>query len=344
MTVGSDYRYALRLFRQDGTVAGEGPIEVDWAPAWEWVRWEALRRGRSVGTALVADATTEPVWHPQLGAPWIGSVRVATSEPDRVEAEIPVGYFTAAADRLTKALVEQGSIAEGEVARYLPLGFARTEGDPPAAERRSRVVAPRIAVASRSLSDARASETWEGAERHSDDVPVLIPDRVLEEASAIAIEQSGSETGGVLIGHLRRDSVGGDLFLEVTAQVPARHTEATSAKLTFTAETWSDAKTAIELRGRDEIQLGWWHVHPVKTWCRCPPEKRPNGCPLGRGFLSADDRALHRTVFARAFNVALVVSEVHEPQPTLALFGWRRGTIERRGFQRVGARDYATAR
>ena len=53
------------------------------------------------------------------------------------------------------------------------------------------------------------------------------------------------------------------------------------------------------------------------------------------GFLSADDRALHRAVFPRAYSLALVVTDAGRGDPTFALFGWREGVLERRGFGAV---------
>jgi len=49
-------------------------------------------------------------------------------------------------------------------------------------------------------------------------------------------------------------------------------------------------------------------------------------------FFSSQDEALHRTVFPKAFSLALVVSEIAEDDRRIALFGWRRGRVEQRGF------------
>ena len=77
--------------------------------------------------------------------------------------------------------------------------------------------------------------------------------------------------------------------------------------------------------------VGWWHSHPVLEWCKdCAPEKRAQ-CALAQGFLSEDDRLLHRTVFPRAYSVALVVNDL-ESGPTFSLFGWSRGLIAAREF------------
>ena len=121
------------------------------------------------------------------------------------------------------------------------------------------------------------------------------------------------------------------MFVEVTAQIAAKHTVADESKVTFTSETWTDVRQAIALRRSNEIALGSWHSHPARFWCSKCPEERQRACALGAGFMSADDRALHRTIFPRAFSVALVVTNALAGLHTTA-FGWRLGAIEPRGF------------
>ena len=53
-------------------------------------------------------------------------------------------------------------------------------------------------------------------------------------------------------------------------------------------------------------------------------------------FLSEDDRLLHRAVFPGAWNLALVVNDVAYDDPTLSLFGWRRGLLALRGHHVLG--------
>jgi hypothetical protein len=66
----------------------------------------------------------------------------------------------------------------------------------------------------------------------------------------------------------------------------------------------------------------------------CAPEQRKQ-CPLMRNFFSAEDREFHRTVFAKAYGVALVVT-VTDDGLQYALFGWRAGSIQQRGFHIFG--------
>jgi hypothetical protein len=170
---------------------------------------------------------------------------------------------------------------------------------------------------------------------------VFVSPAVVEEATALTLDEGASETGGILIGHLHRDPVSGQVFVEITAQIPARHTVGSSVKLTFTADTWTDVRATIALRSHDEMMLGWWHSHPAREWCKeCPPE-RQRACPLGAGFLSSDDRALHRAMFPRAFCVALVMTNTTDGARA-RLFGWRSGVLQPRGFRLLGG-DSITA-
>jgi hypothetical protein len=164
------------------------------------------------------------------------------------------------------------------------------------------------------------------------DIEVVLPDYVLDEMIVLTQAAGECEVGGVLIGHLCADTEPRAIGVEVTAQIPARHTVGDASKLTFTSDTWTDVRAAVRLRRRDELLLGSWHSHPAHAWCRaCPPE-RQRECQLATGFMSADDRVLHRAMFPAAFSQAVVVTQsvlgTHA-----SWFGWRRGTIQPRGFR-----------
>ncbi len=119
---------------------------------------------------------------------------------------------------------------------------------------------------------------------------VFIHARVVEEAENQAVSGGGMETGGMLIGRLCRDADAGDLFLEVTAQVPARHTVATGTSIRFPPESWAEADTAIALRNKGERLAGWHHCHPAELWaCRNCPAARRAECPASRPFFSMAD-------------------------------------------------------
>jgi hypothetical protein len=170
-------------------------------------------------------------------------------------------------------------------------------------------------------------------------MPLFIPQRVLAEAKALSKEAGAKETGGILIGHLGRDSQLPEIFAQVTAQIPARHTEASLTSLTFTSETWTAVRNALDLRRKGELMLGWWHSHPVREWCKDCSAESQKACAMAVDFFSAHDHALHRTVFPRAYSVALVVNDLSENDATFSMFGWRRGLLESRGFHLTGATE-----
>jgi hypothetical protein len=327
------HAYALHVVLEDGTSVAQVPVEVDWEPAGECARFDTVRRGHPPEEAFRLECSVEPVWHPSRGEPYLGGFGVrANGEADL--AQFSTRYFAELARAATTQLVRQGALEEGARVRCLPVAFPRAsqpEHDGTALRLAARATSPRVPVRERSLADYRARAA-NGDAPDSTDAPLFVPAQVLEEAADLTRASPRCETGGILVGHLHRDRDAGDVFLEVTAQIPARHTEADVAKLTFTADTWTDVRSALELRRREEIMLGWWHSHPVREWCRECPEEKQRVCPLASGFLSEHDRALHRTVFPRAYSVALVVNDVAPDAPTFSLFGWRSGLIESRGF------------
>ena len=123
----------------------------------------------------------------------------------------------------------------------------------------------------------------------------------------------------------------------MTAQVPARHTDATNASLTFTSDTWTAVQTAVALRGGQELIAGWWHKHPnfaAKSCAKCPEERRRH-CPMSKPFFSETDVHMQRTVFPRAYQTALLLSDMGEEAFDVRFYGWRHGSVVSRGFEIV---------
>ena len=54
---------------------------------------------------------------------------------------------------------------------------------------------------------------------------------------------------------------------------------------------------------------------------------------MGRPFFSNTDIHMHRTVFPRAYQVALLVSDHGREALEVNLFGWRQGGVVARGFE-----------
>jgi proteasome lid subunit RPN8/RPN11 len=267
---------------------------------------------------------------------------VARDRPPPATFDIPLTYVASLARAASSRLIEQGKLEAGDRFQYVVCAYA-CEGRHAASgnEEPSRVAVRAVGqVLNASDRDMAAllAGSWPCGPVEEDQMPVFVPQRIIEEAVELMAAAGDKETGGILIGHLRRDPVRRELFLEVTAQVQAQHAEHEPTRLTFTPETWTAADAALALRARGEIYAGWWHTHPAKHWCDdCPPEKRQrckvSGLPPG-DFFSAHDVALHRAVFPRAYSVALVISDGCEDagRPTWRLFGWRYGMLMARGF------------
>jgi len=341
--VAEAYHYTLSLYRPDGTPVGQvaldGALAVDWAPAEECARFLALRR---LGPSAAAggrggEPAIEPVWHTTLHAPYVEGFQVCIgAPPDATSVAFGSGYFKPVAALAAAHFVREGAIDKGDrvvsVAAAFPRDAARVETG--ALDLAAEDVSPPPRLCDGDLA-ARSRRGRAVGPPAGGDMPVFVPAAVLDEAAALARRAGDAEAGGVLVGRLCRDAGAREIYADVTVQIPARHTTATSSRLTFTADTWTDVRQAIALRGADEMLLGWWHSHPVRVWCReCPPEKQAV-CSLAAGFFSEHDRALHRAVFPGAQSVGLLVNDI-AAGPTFSFFGWRQGELVARGFSVLG--------
>lgn len=326
------YRWALEIHREDGTVLEPVPVSVDFEPARESALFTGLRRDLLAIDEVAGGSSVVPRWHAD-GPPFLEGFRVRFDGPEHgFHEDFDREYFRPAARSTSVTLVAEGRLREGEVFRFRPLAFpAAGEASPRPSGPVSRDVSPGPDLRDTSLAALTARAALEG-DASAADFPVLVPDRVLDEVREISRGAGDHETGGFLVGRLHRDATVPEIFLEVTAQIPARHVVSDTDRLTFTERTWTEAQAVLDLRGRGERWCGWWHRHPVRSWCRsCPPEKQ-RACRLGRGFFSEHDRQVHRAVFSRAWNVALVFNDVAFADASFSMFGWSRGDIRVRGY------------
>lgn len=355
------YHYVAEITALDGKPIDQLPVQPDWDAALQWSHFQAVRRGELPPLMRGSSATVEPLWNPQLGEPHVsafhvipagvGPTDVSTSTNSHPPREvlgftIPREYLRSEVERCATRLLDEGKLLDGQRFLYKLSAFPKQKATEPAAQpQRFRVeeVEQVLPLRTASLAGYREGASLQlptssakSAESHAElDVPVFVPERVLAEGKALARAAGGIETGGVLIGHLFRDSAGTDIFSVITAFIPAQHTIADQSRLTFTAETWSAVSAAVELRGREEILLGHLHSHPF--WCRdCPPERR-QVCPLMRPFFSRDDIALHRTVFAGAFHIAVLLSDLGGDDLCCDMFGWRYGMVMSRSYYLTGS-------
>lgn len=325
------HRFEVELYTDDWQRIGRRAVAVDLEPARECAWLHLLRKGGVGAVQEATPATVLPRWSARLGAPYIEGIRVVWDAGGAMGVDFANTYFRSAAGRAAAECVADGTLERAESCNYLVLAFPALPEEAPAARLnvRRRAVVP--AVRRSSLERLRRGALLCG-DPHADDPPVFIPEALLRDVEDRGRAAGATECGGVLIGRLRRDAAVAELFVEITAQIPARHTAATDVRLTFTPATWRDADAALGARMAGEIMLGWWHSHPVGAWCEDRAPERDAPYALGEGFLSEHDRHLHRTVFPRAYTIALVVTDSGAGHPVCALFGWRGGVLVRRGF------------
>jgi len=328
------YRFAAVLFRADGSCVGTVPANRDWEPVHEWTRFHFQRRGE---LPLDGDggASILPLWDRTLGEPYCRGYRVEISRQDQrpVTADFPKTHFGELASAAATLFVKRQQLQEGDSYSYLVVAHPAPEERPEPGGLSVTNASPRVPVRDASLGTLRARAKPAGV-NDGDDMPVFVPRQVLGEAAERTSAERGTETGGILIGMLWRDAAAGEIFAEVTAQIPAEHTSGTQVKLTFTPQTWAAADAALRLRGRGESYLGYWHSHPVREWCKareCTPEKQKS-CPLAKDFFSADDEAVMRAAFPRAYNIAIVANDTAFTELTFSMFGNREGLLQPRGF------------
>ena len=323
-----EYRFVIEMFSDAGVSLGQFPVDVDWEPARESASLLALRGGRADRGGNGAAVAIEPVWDETLAEPHASGARVVDGD---VVCPVSRAYFKSLATEISSDLVEKKILKAGELFRYKLLAFRHAPEPLPRNAFTVEDVTPPLPFIETPLAELQR-DTVPFADGNGEDVPVFIPQRVLDEVESLTLAAGALETGGILIGQLHRDAKMPEVALVVTAQIPAQHTLSKSTVLTFTAETWTAVQAALDLRKSAEIMCGWWHSHPSFAFCKpeCPPERRRE-CSLQQPFLSSDDLLLHRTVFPKAYSIALLANNA-DAGLGFALFGSRGGIVQNRGF------------
>ena len=338
------YQYTLDILGQDGRQLDRVVLAPDWRQALAWVHLEGMREGRLPPVTAAVPGVVEPVWDGRAGEPIVAAFRAVIPTPGEGEVarEIPRAYLGSLVRQASAKLIDAGVLKAGDLFRYVISAFPATNGavaeEPQAGGFSVEEVVRPLPLAEAPLAALLDRSAVAGPDEPADPVPVFLPHRVLDEAMESARQAGDVETGGVLVGKLCRDSAGRagatrEIFVEVSAQIPAPHTRSQSTKLTFTADTWAAVRAALALRRREELMLGWWHFHP--DFCRlrnCPPERRAR-CTGASPFFSAEDVHLHATCFPSAYQIALLISEsTAAGGMTWSLFGWSQGMVTARGF------------
>jgi hypothetical protein len=331
--MNTPYRFVLEVRAPSGEVVHHQTISPDWALALEAARLNGLRHGHEWLSNDQLRAELEPVWSDPEAPSSLRGFRVEAGDVGRRWSTdfTMAGFFSDAARAAVAACVAAGRLTSQdralfEVAAYptdiinVPPSLLVTSVDRP----------PHLVLHRRDFRQWRNEASTKSA-GSSTDIDVLLPADVLQEVHALTIEAGDCETGGVLLGHVCRDETSGEIGLEITAQVRARHTVGDATKLTFTSDTWTDVRSVAALRKAGELLVGYWHSHPAQAWCKACPVESQRACHLSKGFLSADDRDVQRVVFPAAYTQALVVTNSINGLDT-TLFGWRDGVLQPRGY------------
>jgi hypothetical protein len=335
MSLSFPFRFAVVIFNEDGANVGTIPVVHDFEPTNEWARFFLQRKGHLGVDGNGCASTLIPIFDPKLGEPYCRGYRIEVARPGgtHVAVDFPNTHLREYSAAVASRFVEQKKLREGEIFSYVVVAY-------PAPRELSRTAGLKVTNTSPSLPAQDAvledflARAMPSGVIDNEDMPVFVSRRMLDEAATQTHAEAGTETGGILIGKLWRDEAAAEIFVEVTAQIPAEHTNGSNVKLTFTPQTWAAADAAVRLRRQGEIYLGYWHSHPVREWCRtkaCTLEAQKN-CYLAKDFFSADDEAVMRAAFSRAYNIAIVANDTAFTDLTFSMFGNRKGNTQPRGF------------
>jgi proteasome lid subunit RPN8/RPN11 len=336
------YHYRLEFFGADRRPVHELTLTAaDFARAVESAFFDGLRDGlyAAYDPPLGRERLEPRFTDPDAGSPQSKGFEVVLPTPDGGVYRVAFSstFFASRAVRLGAEMVRDGRLPKGGRLLYQLAAYLDAAEETPRRGLRislgpASVEVPLHTGSRRALGVA---EAWDSP--GPEDFPVVIPRRVLEEAVEEARQAPEREVGGVLLGHLRRDPETGEVFLQVTCQVPAEQTEATTTSVTFTPETWARVREVQELRGEGEVFAGWVHSHPFRFCAECPVPT-PAECVDKVLFYSEDDEFLMEQTFARPFMVGLLTAVEPKLERTLGhapvkLYGWRHAEVRSRGFE-----------
>lgn len=124
---------------------------------------------------------------------------------------------------------------------------------------------------------------------------VTIAHRALDTATAFANVHQEVEVGGLCFGRVFRSPKDEELLIRIEEMIPAEHTVAGAAFVTFTYESWQQLLDVHKHNFPELRLLGWFHSHP------------------GFGiFLSPMDRFIHDGFFATPWHVAVVIDPLQQ--------------------------------
>lgn len=334
----SHFDYVMELLRTEThEVLRTSPMQVDWDPLVQTMEFELIRQGHLSGFGHLASVSIEPEWALRGRGPHIRAVRVLGEPGGDSPHSLVVGldYFRLHAQTAASQCMKTGQLQEGDTYEYRIRALRRQKSCASSLIKLEATDLP-LAIGSAPLAGFMGRALLMGA-FDAADMPAFVHWQVVEEAAAQTRLAGDLETGGILLGYLHRDPEMCAIFLEITAQVPARLAKSQLTRLCFGPETWSDVQAAVARRGRGELWLGWWHSHSFfDAEKKASAEAEAKAADSPQPFFSTDDCLLHRTVFPRAYSVALLVTDSPKQSGmSWTMFGWQSARIAQRGFHLV---------
>ena len=129
MTLSFPFRFAVVIFREDGSSLGTVPIQRDWEPVHEWTRFYFQRKGE-LALDGNASASVLPLWEQKQGEPYCRGFRVQIEQPDRqpVAFDFPMTHFRDCASAIASRFVAQNQLREGEYFSYQVVAHPAPQG------------------------------------------------------------------------------------------------------------------------------------------------------------------------------------------------------------------------
>lgn len=339
----AEWNFQLDLFKNDQPIHRESLKPSDFVHAVYATTFDALRcQQTDLYRPLINAARLLPIF-PQANSPQTTGFIVDAELPsgERHQGKFGIGYFMSRVSRLQTRLVRENKLEFGTRITYrLTAYFDEPIEQTTHSKLPISLDPPEFQVNIRRGLKRDLGEWQPWDEPDGQDMPVVVDQSVLDQAIEHALSAPEQEVAGVLFGHVMQDEQDRQTFLSVTGfTAGAGTTLASSTSVTFTPATFAKAQEIIQLRGAGETIVGWFHSHPFRFCAQCPLPTPPE-CISKVLFYSQDDVHLMERTFDQPFMVGLLAAV--EPRIEAAighlpvrLFGWRRGSVENRGFHVV---------
>ena len=111
------------------------------------------------------------------------------------------------------------------------------------------------------------------------------------------------EIGGVLVGEAYQNPSDERLYIEIEDFIPAEDTRASIDALLFTHQTWAKSREQMNRQFPGKRMVGWYHTHPQMKF------QSEKGEEYSTRYFSTDDLTVHRQIFNKPWQAALVTDD-----------------------------------